>query len=90
MDVNPIPSMYGIFIYIWLIFMVDVGKYTIHGCHGNRETCYGPAMPIGFLVTFRTSRWEALLCGPTNVPGRWKSLEEPEKQGRTTQRLPSH
>ena len=24
----PIPSMYGIFTYIWLIFMVNVGKYV--------------------------------------------------------------
>ena len=32
---NPIPSMYGIFTYIWLIFMVNVGKYTIHGLFGN-------------------------------------------------------
>ena len=23
--------MYGIYTYIWLIFMVNVGKYTIHG-----------------------------------------------------------
>ena len=30
----PIGSMYGIFTYIWLIFMVNVGKYTIHGCYG--------------------------------------------------------
>ena len=30
----PIPSMYGIFTYIWLIFMVNVGKYTIHGSYG--------------------------------------------------------
>ena len=28
-------SMYGIFTYIWLIFMVNVGKYTIHGCSGD-------------------------------------------------------
>ena len=27
----PIGSMYGIFTYIWLIFMVNVAKYTIHG-----------------------------------------------------------
>ena len=27
----PIPSMYGIFTYIWLICMVNVGKCTIHG-----------------------------------------------------------
>ena len=33
--IDPIPSMSGIFNYIWLIFMVDVGKYTIHGCYGD-------------------------------------------------------
>ena len=32
----PGPSMYGIFTYIWLIFMVNVGKYTIHGSYGPR------------------------------------------------------
>ncbi len=33
--VYPLPSMYGIlFAYIWLIFMVNVGKYTIHGWYG--------------------------------------------------------
>ena len=26
--------MYGLFTYIWLIFMVNVGKYTIHGLYG--------------------------------------------------------
>ena len=30
----PVPSMYGIFTYIWLICMVNVGKYTIHGWYG--------------------------------------------------------
>ena len=30
----PIGSMYGIFTYIWLIFRVNVGKYTIHGSYG--------------------------------------------------------
>ena len=30
----PIGSMYGIFTYIKLIFMVNVGKYTIHGSYG--------------------------------------------------------
>ena len=29
--------MYGIFSYIWLIFMGNVGQYTMHGCYG----CYG-------------------------------------------------
>ena len=26
--------MYGIYTYIWLIFMLNVGKYTIHGSYG--------------------------------------------------------
>ena len=26
--------MYGLFPYIWLIFMVNVGKYTVHGSYG--------------------------------------------------------
>ena len=30
----PICSMYGIFTYIWLVLMVNVGKYTIHGASG--------------------------------------------------------
>ena len=32
---DPIGSMYGIYTYIWLIFMVNVGKYTIHGSYGD-------------------------------------------------------
>ena len=37
----PIGSMYGIFTYIWLIFMVNVGKYSIHGSYGLRKVdCY--------------------------------------------------
>ncbi len=30
----PIGSMYGIFTYIWLMFMVNAGKYTIYGSYG--------------------------------------------------------
>ena len=26
--------MYGIFTYIWLIFGVNVGEYSIHGAYG--------------------------------------------------------
>ena len=29
-SLSPIGSLYGIYTYIWLIFMVNVGKYTIH------------------------------------------------------------
>ena len=34
---KPIGSMYGIFTYIWLIFMVNVGTHTIHGSYGKRK-----------------------------------------------------
>ena len=32
----PIPSMVAWYIYLhkWLMFMVNVGKYAIHGCYG--------------------------------------------------------
>ena len=32
---SPIGSMYGIFTYIWLKFMVNVGKHTIHESYGS-------------------------------------------------------
>ncbi len=32
---KPIGSMYGKFAYIWLIFMVNVNKYTIDGSYGK-------------------------------------------------------
>ena len=35
----PIGSMYGIYTYIWFIFMVNVGEYTIHGLYGLRKCC---------------------------------------------------
>ena len=30
--------MYGIFTYVWLIFMLNVGTYTIHGSYGISVT----------------------------------------------------
>jgi len=39
-DVKPIGSMYGIFTYIWLIFMVNVGIYTIHGWYGKHSGAF--------------------------------------------------
>ena len=32
--IYPIWSMYGIFTCIWVIFGVNVGKYSIHGAYG--------------------------------------------------------
>ena len=35
----PIGSMYGIFTYIWLKFIVNVGEYSIHGAYGH-PSCF--------------------------------------------------
>ena len=40
---NP-QSMYGIFTYIYLLFMVNVGKYTIHGFYGTEQGTLGIEM----------------------------------------------
>ena len=32
------PCMVYLYIYIWLIFMVNIGKYTIHGWYGINDT----------------------------------------------------
>ncbi len=37
------PSMYGIFTYIWLIFMVNVDEYTIHGWYGYQHVTDVPS-----------------------------------------------
>jgi len=45
--------MYGIFTYIWVIYGVNVGKYSIHGSYGNdsdnynNDTWYGD---LGYLI----------------------------------------
>ena len=41
----PIPSMYGIFPCIWLICMVHVGRYTIHGWY---KICFWN--PLSFIT----------------------------------------
>ena len=48
----PIPSMYGIFTYIWLIFMVNVGKYSIHGSSGVGK---GDSETLEFIILCQTS-----------------------------------
>ena len=51
----PIPSMYGVFTYIWLMFIVNVGKYT------RSNPCYGipytnPLLP-STSVFYPPPRW---------------------------------
>ena len=42
----PIGSMYGIVTYIWLMFIVNEGKYTLHGWYGYIQRRF-------FAVSFR-------------------------------------
>ena len=68
-DASPIGSMFGIYTYIWLIFMVNVGEYTIHGSYGSwlwmacdalcieRSFCY---QPLNQCTIFRGN--------PSNLP----------------------
>ena len=53
----PIPSMYGRFTYIWLICMVNVGKYTIHGCYGIWVVSQAPSTQL-------VSRWHSCSWNP--------------------------
>ena len=64
----PIPSMYGIFTYMnglsflheWFIFMVNVGKYTIHGSYGYLDAHF-----VTLTATFEFS--DSIALGPISV-----------------------
>ncbi len=78
--ITPIGSMYDIFTYIWLIFMVNVAKYTIHGSKlwdmmffvfGQPISTYTPSPPPW------TSPGRGLLLGSrgeTPVQGFWGNV----------------
>ena len=50
----PRSSMYGIFTYIWVIYGVNVGKYTIHGWSGLVGLSSISHPFVGFEYVFRT------------------------------------
>ena len=54
--------MYGIFTYIWVLFRVNVVKYSIHGAYG-----YGlkPALYFGFWKTTRPRQSPSNPAQPT-------------------------
>ncbi len=51
----------GIFTYIWLIFMVNVGKYAIHGYYGkwwnDVERVRSTSPPSCFMRSYREGFW---------------------------------
>ena len=66
--------MVYIHLHEWLIFMVDVGKYTVHGCYGigfPSHSC-STQKAFGFLADFMAT---ALFQGPC-VPAAIFSLIE--------------
>ena len=48
--------MYGVFTYIWLIFMVNVGKYTIHGWYGIYDV--GSLFGIFIYICHKNDGWK--------------------------------
>ena len=60
--------MYGIFTYIWLIFMVHVGKYTIHGSYGIESTNHQGLHYIDTRLISYTLGESTLL---SSLPGCW-------------------
>ena len=56
---STVGSMYSIFTYMWLIFMVNVGKYTIHGSYG--------------IVHLKIRRWKRRFLLETSI-FRWTML----------------
>ena len=72
----PIPFMYGIFTYIWWMFMVNVGKYTIHGWYG-----------IANLALFCWPKIFPEFGGSTSITKRW-TFAENNVSARRCPRLP--
>ena len=82
----PTGSTYGIFTYIWLISMVNVGKYTIHGSYGyvvfGHTLCCiapevrGPNRPRSWW--WNTPRNHSATS--QEISTNWKMMTEKEKQ----------
>ena len=53
----PIWSMYSIFTYIWVIFRVNGGKYTIHGAFGFHYTGWFIGIPSWPLLMLPNIVW---------------------------------
>ena len=63
----PIGSMYDIFTYIWLIFMVNVSKSTLHGSFGLSRVglvIYGLSVAYKWRGYEPLSNWDDPSSGP--------------------------
>ena len=63
-----IGSMYGLFTYIWLKFMVNVGKYSIHGSRTQGPSFYRGKLAVSFREgTRKICCWIAPPCLDTSL-----------------------
>ena len=63
-----IGSMYGLFTYIWLKFMVNVGKYSIHGSRAQGPWFYRGKLAVSFREgTRKICCWIAPPCLDTSL-----------------------
>ena len=81
---HPRCSMYGIFTYIWAIFGINVGKYSIHGASGHANLI-NPSAFRQLLVGRKPS------CGPNRIPkiGSPKFWWQPQSQRFFKSHVPS-
>ena len=74
-SIYPRCSMYGIFTYIWVIFVANVGKYSIHGAYGYHK----PYSSVYFVAYHDSANIRATACGKVHSMrvclkiSRWKN-----------------
>ena len=83
----PIGSMYGIFTYIWLISMVNVGKYTIHGSYGCDKTIFRRWKGKGLTPNFDLSIPQQVSIRTVQAAKNYKINSFPYHRGKQTNKL---
>ena len=79
----------GIFTYIWLIFMVNVGKYTIRGSYGGMSIDSNLHHCCPFLLTTRwTSDSSSTIIQPTFKLKKLSLVIPKKKNAKTTPPFP--
>ena len=70
----PIGSMYGVYTYIWLIYMVNVAKYTIHGYNGLGSMGNNPLVLTHQIDHHGVFTFSGVVAHP--LPQTWLILEK--------------
>ena len=70
--------MYGIYTYIWLMFMVNVGKYTIHVCYSMGSVLHLKFFLPTLYMSLFEDVWDFFQSNISKPPGwidQWKNAE---------------